>query len=161
MNKKVVLFLFGLLAALILVNIYLMQRNIDTGSTSQLAETAQSGASDTAIPHLQPGKKASTTNPMAAKHTSVKTSRQTDKKHDTSWQKPAYQPTEEEQARAAIMATLSPEEQRQAQADLYQMSLYYRSAEEVDEAIAAAQKNGNEKLLDRLKRFRLLAYPDD
>lgn len=157
MNKKLIFFLLGLFAALIAVNFYFVNRDstdpeiIPAGAT----KTTKSATNRAETPT------GASTRPAVSRHQDMTTPRKKDPKHDTSWQKPDYQPTEEEQAREAILATMSPEEQRQARADLYKMSMYYRSVEEVDKAIEEAKKVGNRQALERLERFRMLAWPND
>jgi len=163
MNKKLLFALLGFFALLVLANFYFMNQRINEADAS-LPVSEPPGAKPSA---------ATTTNRHPAQKPSMSTSskprqaptRSTDRQQPAStganWQKPEYIPTEEEQARAAILATMTPEEQREAQKDLYKLSMFYRSPEQVDKAIEAARKKGNSQVVKKLERFRRLAYPND
>ncbi len=162
MNKKIIFFLLGLFVVLILANFYFMNQRVNNAEQSLpvTVETTQ-GASETPKSRMdKPGSQSApvATRPQQQTQTAQKKHRKTSQGN---WQKPAYTPTEEEQARAAILATMTPEERQEAQKDLYKMSMFYRSAEQVDQAIEAARKNGNTQVVEKLKRFRMLAYPMD
>ena len=162
MNKKIVFFLLGLFVVLILANFYFMNQRVNEAG-EPLPVTAQGGPQATGTTKTRENKPSSqsaavATRPQQHTQTAHKKQRKT---NQANWQKPAYTPSEEEQARAAILATMTPEERQEAQKDLYKMSMFYRSAEQVDQAIEAARKNGNTQVVEKLKRFRMLAYPMD
>lgn len=165
MNKKLIFFVLGLIAVLVLANFYFINRDVETGTlTPQAASTDQpsaAGQPEITPPRQQPAATGSNMVHGATAGITADKATKRDHMHDTSWQKPDYQPTEEEQAREAILASLTPQERQEAQADLFKMSMFFRNVKEVDKAIAKARQDGNTEALEKLERFRMLAYPND
>ncbi len=170
MNKNLLLAGLALTGVLLAANFYFMNTPapgvepntgtplVDkTTSTGEPVTVRQTAAPPAAPVATQPPSLPNTTG--SAQKAPEK--QQRDHKHDTSWQKPDYQPTETEQAREAILAGMTPEDQRQTRADLFQMSLYYRSPEDVNKAIEAAREKGKKETVERLERFRQVAFPND